>query len=155
VANELATWRKQFNIDKAKQSCRKHAHDKYSVAVMACGGLLDTLAAIRAGLTPIWGSDTCKLSKQMWKDLVGNECYDDSFKMNTESPRQPTMLKTGFPCPEYTGLGSGLGSDGETGDLYVKQADLILKISPDAAISHLARCRYAIQGPSGQGGRAH
>ena len=101
---------------------------------MACGGLLDTLAAIRAGLAPIWGSDTCKLSKQLWKDLVGNECYDDAFKLNTESLRRPKILKTGFPCPDYTGLGSGLGSDGETGDLYVKQADLILKISPDAAI---------------------
>ena len=134
MANELATWREQFNIDKAKQSCRQSAHDKYSVAVMACGGLLDTLAAIRAGLAPIWGSDTCKLSKQLWKDLVGNECYDDAFKLNTESLRRPKILKTGFPCPDYTGLGSGLGSDGETGDLYVKQADLILKISPDAAI---------------------
>ena len=44
--------------------------DKYSVAILACGDLLDTLAAIRAGLLPIWGSDTCSLSQKLWKDLV-------------------------------------------------------------------------------------
>ena len=38
--------------------CRQSTTDKYSVAVLASGGLLDTLAAIRSGLMPIWGSDT-------------------------------------------------------------------------------------------------
>ena len=109
--------------------CRQSTEDKYSVAVLACGGMLDTLAAIRAGLIPIWGSDTDKLSQQLWRDLVGNECYGDSFKLHYESMRQPTVLKTGFPCPDYTGLGSKKGAQGTTGELYVKQAELILSIT--------------------------
>jgi hypothetical protein len=57
VAAELASWREQLTITKAKQMCRGSTQDKYSVAVIATGGLLDTLAAIRAGLLPIWGCD--------------------------------------------------------------------------------------------------
>ena len=130
----MATWREQFTIDEAKHMCRYSTTDKYSVAVMASGGLLDTIAAIRAGLTPIWGSDTDTLSQKLWRDLTGSECHGDAFKTNYQTLRIPKILKTGFPCPDYTGLGSQLGSDGTTGSLYLKQAELILKISPDAAI---------------------
>jgi site-specific DNA-cytosine methylase len=114
--------------------CRYSTTDKYSVAVMASGGLLDTIAAIRAGLTPIWGSDTDTLSQKLWRDLTGSECHGNAFKINYQTLRRPKILKTGFPCPDYTGLGSQLGADGATGSLYLKQVELILKISPDAAI---------------------
>ena len=134
VAEELASWREQLTIDKAKQLCRQSTKSKYSVAILACGGMLDTLAAIQAGLIPIWGSDTDNISQHLWKDLVGSECYGDAFKLNYESMRRPTILKTGFPCPDYTGLGSQKGAQGATGDLYVKQAELIIRISPCAAI---------------------
>ena len=54
--------------------------------------------------------------------------------MDTTTLRRPRILKTGFPCPDYTGLGSKLGSEGNTGHLYTKQAKLIKTISPDVAI---------------------
>ena len=91
-----------MTIDNAKHMCRYSTTDKYSVAVLACGGLLDTLAAIRAGLSPIWGSDTDQLSQTLWKDLTGSECYGDAFKIKFQSLRRPKILKTGFPCPDYT-----------------------------------------------------
>ena len=134
VAEELATWREQLTIDNAKHLCRYSTTDKYSVAVLASGGLLDTLAAIRAGLIPIWGSDTDELSQKLWRDLTGSECHGDAFKINYQTLRRPKILKTGFPCQNYSGLGNELGADGETGGLYPEQARLILKISPDAAI---------------------
>ena len=56
VAEELRDWREAFTIDMAKTLCRHSTKDRYSVAILAAGGLLDTLAAIRAGLLPIWGS---------------------------------------------------------------------------------------------------
>ena len=108
--------------------------DKYSVAILACGGLLDTLAAIRAGLLPIWGSDTCSLSQKLWKDLVGNTFYGDAFKIDTQSIRRPKILKSGFPCPNYSRLGDESGAEGKTGWMYVRQADIILQVAPDAAI---------------------
>ena len=104
--------------------------DKYSVAILACGDLLDTLAAIRAGLLPIWGSDTCSLSQKLWKDLVGNTFYGDAFKIDTQSIRRPKILKSGFPCPNYSRLGDESGAEGKTGWMYVRQADIILQVAP-------------------------
>ena len=134
VANELATWREELTIDKAKALCRQSNEDKYSVAILASGGLLDTLAAIRAGLIPIWGSETCTIKQKLWKDLVGTECYGEAFRLDYSTLRQPRVLKTGFPCLDYSGLGNKQGTRGETGWMYVRQAELILRISPDVAI---------------------
>jgi site-specific DNA-cytosine methylase len=134
VATELATWRKQFTIDDAKAQCRQSREDKYSVAILASGGLLDTLAAIRAGMIPIWGSETCTIKQKIWMDLVGNECHGDAFRLDYSTLRRPRVLKTGFPCLDYSGLGHQQGSKGSTGWMYVKQAEIILKISPDVAI---------------------
>ena len=110
VANELAIWREQFTIDTAKQLCRYNTEDKYSVAVLASGGLLDTLAAIRAGLLPIWGSETCATKQKLWNNLVGSECYGDAFTINYKQLRRPTVLKTGFPCVDYSDLAPALMS---------------------------------------------
>ena len=102
--------------------------------MLACGGLLDTCAAIRAGLVPIWGCDTAELPRQLWQDLTNSPCYGDAFKLNIQSLRKPTVLKSGFPCQDYSGLGSELGGQGKSGNLYAEQAKLILQISPAVAI---------------------
>jgi site-specific DNA-cytosine methylase len=114
--------------------CRQSTTDKYSVAVLASGGLLDTLAAIRSGLMPIWGSDTDTSMQALWKDLVGTDSYGDAFSIDLSTIRRPKILKTGFPCPNYCSLGDGTGMEGSTGYLYVKQAEIILQLSPDVAI---------------------
>ena len=134
MAEELASWRDQLTICKAKQLCRNSTQDKYSVAVIATGGLLDTLAAIRSGLMPIWGCDIEPIAQRMWADLVGSKCYGDMLTLPAESLRRPAVLKTGLPCLDFTALGSKAGEKGKTGHLYVKQADIIKRISPDAVI---------------------
>lgn len=123
-----------MNITKAKELCRNNTEDKYSVAILASGGLLDTLGAIRAGLMPIWGSDTDELSRQMWTNLVGNQCYDDAFNIDYNTLRRPAIIKTGFPCPDYTTLGSNKGIQGQNGWQYIKQGEIIKQISPEVAI---------------------
>ena len=134
MKDELHEWRSLLTIDMAKKLCRSSKIEKYSVAILASGGLLDTLAAVRAGLMPIWASEIDRKQQQMWKDLVGTECYGDAFKLDCGSLRRPMILKSGFPCPDYCRLGSRKGGRGETGMLYVQQADLILKIQPMVAI---------------------
>jgi len=62
--------------------------------------------------------------------------------------RQPTVLKTGFPCPDYTGLGSKKGAQGTTGELYVKQAVLNHRISPCVAIIEMTD--YALEEDKGR-----
>ncbi len=44
VAEDLADWREQLTISRAKEMCRESTTAKYCVAVIASGGLLDTLA---------------------------------------------------------------------------------------------------------------
>ena len=85
-------------------------------------------------MIPIWGSETCTIKQKLWADLVGNECHGDAFKITYENLRRPTVIKTGFPCLDYSGLGHKQGTQGNTGWMYVKQADIILKVSPDVAV---------------------
>jgi site-specific DNA-cytosine methylase len=134
MADELANWREQLTITRAKHLCRHSENDKYSVAVLASGGLLDTLAAIRAGLLPIWGSDNNQVMRRLWTDLVGMQCNGDAFQLDLDTLRRPKVLKTGFPCLDYTSLGHKQGTNGDTGYMYVEQARLILRLSPDVAI---------------------
>lgn len=66
--------------------------------------------------------------------MVGTECYGDAFRLDYSILRRPRVLKTGFPCLDYSGLGHKQGTGGNTGWMYVKQAEIILRISPDVAI---------------------
>ena len=49
VAKELLDWRNDLSIDAARDKCQDLTIDRYSIAIMATGGLGDTLAAIREG----------------------------------------------------------------------------------------------------------
>ena len=131
---ELADWRESFTIAEAKALCRKTNISKYSVAVMASGGLLDTLASIRAGFFPIWGCETDPTMQALWQDLTGVSSMGDAFKINAKFLRRPMLLKTGFPCIDWSTMGSQAGYKGETGHMYVRQAELILKISPAVVV---------------------
>ena len=115
---ELKLWREPFTINMAKQACRHNNRDKCSVAILASGGLLDTLAAIRAGLTPIWGSEIDLVQRKMWEDLIGTKCHGDAFAIDYRSLTRPIIMKSGFPCPDYCHLGSEKGEFGKSGDLY-------------------------------------
>ena len=134
MAKELNEWRECFTINDAKDACRNIEQDKYSVAVLASGGLLDTLSAIRAGMCPIWGSEVDPTMQSMWQDLTANKCYGDAYKINYNIVRRPMVLKTGFPCIDYSPLGRTKGADGRTGQLYRNQGGIINKVEPAIAI---------------------
>lgn len=134
VAEELRKWREQIRITDIKKISRQCDQDRYSVAVLASGGGLDTIAAVRAGMAPVWGSDIDVTCRAMWTDLTGAPCYGDAFQLELATLRRPTVIKTGFPCPDYSGLGSGMGSKGATGGLYTQQTDVINELLPYVAI---------------------
>ena len=113
VFQELADWRESFTIAEAKALCRKTNISKYSVAVMASGGLLDTLASIRAGFFPIWGCETDPTMQALWQDLTGVSSMGDAFKINAKFLRRPMLLKTGFPCVDWSAMGSQAGCKDE------------------------------------------
>ena len=135
-------FRNQFSIEQAKQLCRTNDTDKYSVGILATGGCLCTLAAIRAGLFPIWGSEIhdptnpwTKLCQDMWRDLTGVDSLGDATKIVPEMIRRPTIVKTGFPCQDHCPLGSQKGESGSKGgNLYVWQGHWICRLEPEIAI---------------------
>ena len=133
VKEELAMFRNQFSIEQAKQLCRTNDTDKYSVGILATGGCLCTLAAIRAGLFPIWGSEIhdptnpwTKLCQDMWRDLTGVDSLGDATKIVPEMIRRPTIVKTGFPCQDHCPLGSQKGESGSKGGNPVSYTHLTL-----------------------------
>ena len=134
IKHELRQSREKHTITNTKEKCRDTSEDRYSVDVIASGGLLDTIAAIQSGLQPIWGSETNQTMQNMWTDLTGTDNYGDATNIDYKAIRRPRVLKTGFPCQDYSELGNDEGQRTERGELYVKQGDIINQIKPDVAI---------------------
>ena len=106
----------------------------YSVAVLGSGGMLDTIAAIRAGFIPVWGTETCPKQQRWWHKLTSAPNYPDTFKDIPEDAYRPFYLKSGQPCPNYTCEGSagveGCGASGTTGWMFVEQGSVIMNLKP-------------------------
>jgi hypothetical protein len=94
VAKERQIWRDSFTFQQAMEQCHE-THTQFTVVVLQSGGLLCTHSSIRAGWTPIWGTEICpthtsapimcqaieqlkdcnKNSQQrMWHHLTGTPC---------------------------------------------------------------------------------
>ena len=54
----LEQWRDAFTFKQAQEACT-FQNSKFTFAALQSGGLVDTLSAIRAGFSPIWGSEIC------------------------------------------------------------------------------------------------
>jgi site-specific DNA-cytosine methylase len=129
-ADSSKRWREAFTIDKAKQQTSK---GRSTVAVLFSGGCIDTLAAIRSGFQPIWGTEICEAQQRMWTDLTQSPTIGDTFqnfnnlqKSKINSMPTPDYLTSGSPCPDFSLSGSKSGKDGETGWMYVAQAEPFL-----------------------------
>ena len=58
VSIERQKWRDSFTFQNAYDQCH-NTHSKFTAVVLQSGGLLCTLAAIRSGWTPIFGTEIC------------------------------------------------------------------------------------------------
>ena len=129
-ADPSKRWREAFTIDDAKQ---QNSKGRFTVAVLFSGGCIDTLAAIRTGFQPIWGTEICESQRRMWTDLTQSPSIGDTFQnfdnlQKSKINLMPTSdyLTSGAPCPDFSLSGSGSGKDGETGWMYVAQVELFL-----------------------------
>ena len=101
VAAELREWRNSHDIDWYKKQCRKYM-PSYSVGVFSSGGCCDTLAAIRASFTPVWGSEIDPTMNRMFTDLTAAPCYDNTFTTDWSQAKNITYLKSGQTCTDYS-----------------------------------------------------
>ena len=122
IGAKLQEWRDRVPIStlmKFKQVKTLAKICLFSCVILAAGGLLDTVAAMRSGFFPIWGTELCEKQRAMWKTLTNTPIYPDTFG-NLPNSYRPTYIKSGQPCPDYTRNGVnnrpyGHGRDGDTG----------------------------------------
>ena len=87
------------------------------------------MAAVRAGLKITWCSEIDETMTKLQQHLFTAPNHGDATQIQYDSIQVPDILKTGMPCPDYVeALGSGLGSKGKTGHLYIKQVAWILTL---------------------------
>ena len=55
---KLEAWRDYFTVGDAVERCTNN-NSKFTVVVLGSGGCVDTISAIRAGWSPIWGTEVC------------------------------------------------------------------------------------------------
>lgn len=128
-AIEFHKWRNQFNIQIIKNKARQ-TQTNITIAILATGGCIDAIGAIKAGFKPIWATEICPIKQSMWQDLTGTTCYGDTFKQDYSQLTRPDYLTSGQPCIDYSRSGSQMGDEGETGWMFTAQTKVILQLQP-------------------------
>ena len=129
---KLTKWRRAFSIERAKTYARQRSKNDFTCAILHSGGCLDTIAAIRAGFKPIWGSEIHEQQAKMFSDLTGAQCLGDTFSKAVQTAASVQYIKSGPPCTNYSLSGDKMGAMGKTGWIFVQQADIILHHLPKA-----------------------
>ena len=127
-------WREQLPIETARSFCRSPISTGPTVGVFSSGGCLDTLAAIRSGFKPIWGTEVDKRMRTLWGHLTGTPDLGDTFSVDWESQPTPDLLISGSPCTNFSSSGNQLGDEGDTGWMFVEQARPILQLEPKSFV---------------------
>ena len=148
LQKQLEQWRNAFTIQLAKQNSiitAENSRDVYSVAILSCGGCLDTIAAMRAGFTPKWATEIDPDQSLMFEDLTSAKCLGSNFNAD-QSIALPVLnavrvayMKSGQPCIAYSLSGAKNGINGQDGWHFVKQVDIILHHQPWAICLKIRR----------------
>jgi hypothetical protein len=109
VSEELRIWREEFSIEDAKAKCRDLTESRYSIAIMASGGLGDAIAAVRVGFQPIVGTEIHDLQQQMWSDLTAVPSSGDVYELKPKRMRAPSLYGAGMPCQHWSVAGEQAG----------------------------------------------
>ena len=149
---ELKDWRDKFTFEMAQAQCASQS-TKFTMVSLHSGGLVDTLSAMRAGWTPIWGAEICpthsqlpiqcdriarhsnckdNLQQQLWGMLTGTTCYGNaySFLHKYTNLQRPMYLTIGPECIDFCIGGSKDGPRGATGWMTIEAIRIILMIKP-------------------------
>jgi site-specific DNA-cytosine methylase len=132
---DLQQWRDAYPVSQAQEDCAR-VKDSYSCGIFSSGGCLDTLAAIRCGFTPKWGTEICETKQRLWSSMTKTVSLGDTFKNDfTDPSKHVVYLKSGQTCIDYSSSHEGRnppGSEGETGWMFVSQVDKIMEMMPRA-----------------------
>ena len=121
-ANPHHRWRQQLTIADARRYCRTPGLQGPTVGVLSSGGCLDTLAALRCGFRPLWGTEVDERLRALWSHLTHTPDLGDTFNIDWHNQAVPDMLISGQPCTNYSSSGNQLGDEGETGHMFHRPA---------------------------------
>ena len=131
----------------------KNKNSKFTVAVLGSGGCVDTISAIRAGWSPIWGTEVCpehnwapahcqqfkrtlncesNTQQKIWTYITGTKCLGNTFSDTSKYKKiqRPVNITAGQPCTDYCLGGNQEGAEGQTGWMFVEQMKIILAVLP-------------------------
>ena len=146
-ANPHHRWRQQLTIADARRYCRTPGLQGPTVGVLSSGGCLDTLAALRCGFRPLWGTEVDERLRALWSHLTHTPDLGDTFNIDWHNQAVPDMLISGQPCTNYSSSGNQLGDEGETGHMFVAQAGPILTLEPSSFVLEMvANAQYVHKG---------
>ena len=117
-------WRTQLSIANAQRYCRTPGQVGPTVGVFSSGGCLDTLAALRCGFRPIWGTEVDERLRTVWSHLTGAPDLGDTFKVDWQHQVVPDLLISGQPCTNYSSSGNQLQSIHRYKNLQIKNPAL-------------------------------
>ena len=134
--NDLQQCRDAYPVSQAHGDCAK-VNDSYSCGILLSGGL-DTLAAIRCGFTPKWGTETFETKQRLWSSMPKTVSLGDTFKTDFTDPSNHVVyLKSGqtmsWHCVDYSSSHEGRnppGSTEEAGWMFVLQVGNIMVMMP-------------------------
>ena len=118
----------------AQAHCKTPGLQGPTVGVFSSGGCLDTLAALRCGFRPLWGTEVDERLRTLWSHLTGAPDLGDTFRVDWHTQAVPDMLISGQPCTNFSPSGNQLGEEGGTGHMYVSQAGPILTLEPSSFV---------------------
>lgn len=127
-------WRNSLPFEHAMARCRNPNTRGPTVGVFSSGGCLDTLAALRSGFRPIWGTEVDERMRTLWSSLTGTPDLGDTFGVDWGNQSTPDLLIAGQPCTDYSASGKKKGDEGETGWMFCEQATPILTLEPNSFV---------------------
>ena len=143
VKRILKTFRSQHTVEKAKVNFTEAMLlPAYNLIENATGGCLDSIAGGITGFRHTGGTENVstsigRLKGRLFEDLTQAKCWGDTRLYKEWGPKVLAIFKVlhyfkaGQPCPDYSSLGSQLGSDGKKGgDLFLIQISEILFLKP-------------------------
>ena len=80
----------------------------------------------------------------MWSFLTNTVCHKDVFSKSIEEVTSPNYLKCNPPSDDYTRNGIGKGGDGDSGWMFIRLTELILKLQPESFLITISDNVYNI-----------
>lgn len=102
---------------------------------MTLGSLFDglggwQLAAVRAGIKPLWSSEIDKFCRQITKRHFPDTVQLGDINQISDAPKVD-IITAGSPCQDVSIAGKRSGINGERSGLFFKAVELVHRIRPD------------------------